>query len=179
MKLIILCLNTANKPSPMSEGVAEIQINNQPCKGINLTTRHMQAQRAPRVATIHDEVKEMIRAHLTLVHIFHAYALEDTPWVAHALSHFTSVRYGRIASISATHDATQFGDSMSCMRQYIQMLVQQGSTNTGLNRLKRGLPPESSEYQIRLLPFLPIQYSPFSPNCPTRCPIIPFIQSSC
>jgi hypothetical protein len=37
MKLIILCLNTVNKPSPMSEGVAEIRINNQPCKDINLT----------------------------------------------------------------------------------------------------------------------------------------------
>jgi hypothetical protein len=33
-------------------------------------------------------------------------------WLAHALSHFTSVRYGRIASVSAAHDATQFGDSI-------------------------------------------------------------------
>jgi hypothetical protein len=64
------------------------------------------------VATIHDEVKEMIRAHLTLVHVFHAYASADTLLVAHALSHFTSVRYGRIASVSAAHDATQFGDSI-------------------------------------------------------------------
>jgi hypothetical protein len=63
---------------------------------------------APRVATIHDEVKEMIRAHLTLVHVFHAYASTDTPWVAHALSHFTPVRYGRIASVSVAHEATQF-----------------------------------------------------------------------
>jgi hypothetical protein len=54
----------------------------------------------------------MIRAHLTLVHVFHAYALMDTPWVAHALSHFTSVRYSRIASVSAAHDTTQFGDSI-------------------------------------------------------------------
>jgi hypothetical protein len=73
----------------MSEGVVEIRLNSQPCKGINLTTRHTQAQRAPRVATIHDVVKEMIRAYLTLVHVFHAYALVDTPWVAHALSHYT------------------------------------------------------------------------------------------
>jgi hypothetical protein len=29
-----------NKPSPISEGVTEIRINNQPCKGINLTTQH-------------------------------------------------------------------------------------------------------------------------------------------
>jgi hypothetical protein len=112
MKVELLRLNTVNKPSPMSEGVAEIRINNQPCKGINLTTRHTQAWRAPRVSTIHDEVKEMIRAHLTLVHVFHAYASMDTPWVAHALSHFTSVRYGRIASVSTAHDATQFGDSI-------------------------------------------------------------------
>jgi hypothetical protein len=112
MKFIILCLNTSNKPSSMFECVTEIRINNQSCKGINLTTRHTQARRTPWVATIHDEVKETIRAHLTLVHIFHAYALMDTPWVAHALSHFTSVRYGRIASISAAHNATQFGDSI-------------------------------------------------------------------
>jgi hypothetical protein len=64
------------------------------------------------VATIHDEVKKTIRAHLTLVHVFHAYASTDTPWVAHALSHFTSVRYVSIASVSAVHDATQFGDSI-------------------------------------------------------------------
>jgi hypothetical protein len=99
-----------NKPSPISEGVAEIRINIQPCKGINLTTRHTQARRAPRVATTHNKIKETIKAHLTLVHVFHAYASMDTPWVTHALSYFTSVRYGRIASVSAAHDATQFGD---------------------------------------------------------------------
>jgi hypothetical protein len=64
------------------------------------------------VSTIHNEVKETIRAHLTLVHVFHAYASTDTPWVTHALSHFTSVRYGRIASISVAHDATQFRNSI-------------------------------------------------------------------
>jgi hypothetical protein len=142
MKSIILCLNTANKPSPMSVGVTEIRINNQPCKGINLTTRHVQAQRAPRVANIHDEVKETIRAHLTLVHIFHAYASVDTSWVAHGLSHYTPIRYGRIASVSATHDTAQFGNSICpvCVST-IQLLVQQGSTDVGLNRHRRGLPP--------------------------------------
>jgi hypothetical protein len=52
----------------------------------------------------------MIRAHRNLVHVFHAYASMDTPLVAHALFHFTSVTYGRIAFVSAAHDATQFGD---------------------------------------------------------------------
>jgi hypothetical protein len=66
MKVELLCLGAANKSSPISDGVMEIRINNQLCKGINLTTRHTQARRAPRVATIHDEVKETIRALLTL-----------------------------------------------------------------------------------------------------------------
>jgi hypothetical protein len=123
----------------MSEGVTEIQINNQPCKGINLTTRHTQARRAPRVATVHDVVKEMIRAHLTLVHIFHAYASVDTPWVAHALSHYTPIRYGRIPFVSAAHDATQFGDSICPLSiNTFQMLVQQGSTDEGLNLHREG-----------------------------------------
>jgi hypothetical protein len=44
MKLIILCLSTTNKPSPIYDGVAVIRINSQPCKGINLATWHTQAR---------------------------------------------------------------------------------------------------------------------------------------
>jgi hypothetical protein len=76
--------------------------------------------------TIHDEVKEAIRAHLTLVHVFHAYASADTPWVAHALSHYTPIRYGRIASILAAHNATQFGDSICpiCVSTFKCLFIQ-------------------------------------------------------
>jgi hypothetical protein len=147
MSLIILRLDSANKPSPISEGVVEIRINNQPCKGVNLTTWHTQAQRAPRVATVHDAVKEMINAHLTLVHVFHAYASADTPWVAHALSHYTPVRYGRIASVSVAHDTTQFGDSIClvCISTF-QMFVHSDPTDVGLKRHRQGLPPWSSKF---------------------------------
>jgi hypothetical protein len=90
----------------------------------------MQARRAPRVAIIHDEVKETIRAHLTLVHVFHAYASADTLWVAHALSHYTSVRYGRIASVSAAHDATQFGNFICpvCVSTFKCLFIRTQST---------------------------------------------------
>jgi hypothetical protein len=180
MKLIILCLGAVNKPSPMSEGVTEIQIDSQPCKGINLTTRQTQAQRAPRVATFHDAVKEKIMAHLTLVHIFHTYASMDTPWVAHALFHCTVVRYARIASASATHDATQFGDSIYpvCVSTF-QMLVHSDPTNARLNQHRQRLSPWSSKFMIQTTLNLSIQYSPFSPNCPTRSLIMPTIRSSC
>jgi hypothetical protein len=125
------------------------------------------------VPTIHDVIKETIRAHLSLVQAFHAYASVDTLWVAHALSHYTPVRYGRISSISAAHDATQFRDSiyLICISTF-QMLVHSDPTDAGLKQHKRGLPPWSSEFQIRPLSFLPIQYSLFFPNCPTRSPIM-------
>jgi hypothetical protein len=151
----------------------------QPCKGINLTTWHTRARRAPRVATVHNAVKEMIRAHLTLVHVFHMYASVDTPWVAHALSHCTPVRYGRIASASAAHKATHFvrPHKISYVPVHKSNLLTRVRWSV-LNRHRRGLPPWSSEFQIRPLPFLPIQYSPFFANCLAWSPIMPTIQSS-
>jgi hypothetical protein len=147
MKVELLHLDSANKSSPIFEGVAEIQINNQPCKGINLITRHMQVWRTPRVATVHDAVKEMTRTHLTLVHVFHAYASADTLWVTHTLSHYTSVRYGMIASVSAAHDTTQFRDyiCLVCVST-VQMLVHSDRTDAGLNQHRRGLSPWSSKF---------------------------------
>jgi hypothetical protein len=82
MKLIILRLDVMNKSSPTSEGVVEIQINNQTCKGINLTTWRMQVRRAPQVATVHDMVKESGRVLPRPSVIFHTYASLNTPWVA-------------------------------------------------------------------------------------------------
>jgi hypothetical protein len=44
MKVELLRLDSANEPSPMSEGVMKIWIKSQPCKGINLTIQHMKAR---------------------------------------------------------------------------------------------------------------------------------------
>jgi hypothetical protein len=172
MKLIILRNDCNGQVLPISEGIAETR-QFKPCKGNNLTTWHTRPGRTPRVATVHNVVKETIRTHLTLVHVFHTYASADIPWVSHALSHYTPVRYGRISSISAAHDATQFRDSiyLICISTF-QMLVHSDPTDAGLKQHKRGLPPWSSEFQIRPLSFLPIQYSLFFPNYPTRSPIM-------
>jgi hypothetical protein len=99
------------------------------------------------VTTVHDAIKEMIRAHLTLVHVFHVYASADTPWVAHALSHYTPVRYDRIASVSAAHDTTQFGDSICliCVSTF-QMIVHSDPTDMGLKRHRQELRPWSSKF---------------------------------
>jgi hypothetical protein len=66
----------------MSEGVMEIRINSQPCKGINLTTQHTQDGTAPQVATVPDTVKELARVLPHPRAVFHAYAPAETPWVA-------------------------------------------------------------------------------------------------
>jgi hypothetical protein len=131
------------------------------------------------VAIVHNAVIEKIRAHLTLVHVFHAYASVDTPWVAHSLSNCTPVRYGRVASVSVAHEATQFaGPHKIPYAPVHNSSLLTRARRAVLNRHRWGLPPWSSEFQIRPLPFLPVQYSPFSPNCPTRSPIMPTIQSS-
>jgi hypothetical protein len=116
MKFIILRLDMANKPSPMSEGVMEIQINSQPCKGIHLTTRHTWATEARRVAIVHDAVKESgwVLPHSSA--IFHAYASVDTPSVSQTLSHCTPVKWGKVLSNPSAHEPTKFGDSICPIR---------------------------------------------------------------
>jgi hypothetical protein len=168
MKLIILRLEAVNKPSPMSKGVMEIQINSQPCKGINLITRHTQARRAPRVATVHDVTKKLGRVLPRPSVVFHAYASVDTPWVARALSHCTPVKQGKVSSNSSTHKGTQFEDSICpvCVSTF-QMLVHSDPTDAGLNRHRRGLPPWSSEFQIRSLPSFPSSILHFLLIAPT------------
>jgi hypothetical protein len=138
MKLIIQRINTANKPSPLSEGVMNIRINSQPCKGMNPITWHTQARRAPWAATVHEVIKKLgwVLPHPSVVS--HMYASANTPWEAWTLSHCTPVKRGKVSSNSLIDDATQFGDSMSRMHQYIQVLVQQGSTDMGLIRHRRG-----------------------------------------
>jgi predicted DCC family thiol-disulfide oxidoreductase YuxK len=177
MKVELLRLNTVNKSSPISEGVTEIRINSQPCKGINLTKQHTQARRDPRVVTVHDAVKESGRVLPRSNAIFHTYALTDTPWVARTLSHCTPMKWGKVSSNSSTHEATQFWDPICpvCVSIF-QMLVQHGSTDAGLNRHRRGLSPWSSKFMIETTLNLPIQYSPFSPNCPARSCIKSFYQ---
>jgi hypothetical protein len=112
MKLIILRLDSVNKPSSMFEGVVEIRINSQPYKGINLTTRHTWATEATRVVIVHDTVKESGRVLPRPSVVFYAYASADTPLVARTLSHCRHVKWGKVSSNPSAHEATKFGDSI-------------------------------------------------------------------
>jgi hypothetical protein len=99
------------------------------------------------------------------VHIFHAYASADTPWVAHTLSHCTPIRYGRIASVSAAHDATQFLDSVCpvCVSTF-QILVHSDPTDAGLNQHRWG-------YQLGALNIIS-DHSPSFPSSILHFPLI-------
>jgi hypothetical protein len=96
----------------MTEGVVEIWINSQPCKGINLATWHTWATMATRAATVHNESKHSDRVLPHPSVVFHANALVDTLWVARTLSHCTPVKRGKVSSNLLTHEATKFGDSI-------------------------------------------------------------------
>jgi hypothetical protein len=129
---------------------------------------------ALRVATIHNMIKKPGRVLPRPSAIFHAYALADTLWVARTLSHCTPVKRGKVLSNSSINEATQLGDSIyQVCTSTFQMLVHSDPTDVGLNRHRWGLPPCSSEFMIQASLNLPIQYSPLSPNCPTRSLIMP------
>jgi hypothetical protein len=126
------------------------------------------------VAIVHDAVKETIRPHLTLVRVFHAYASVDTPWVAHALSRCTPVRYGRIDSISVPHAATQFvRPHKSRMRQYTtQSLFIQTQLTHALIDSGRGYMLELRIYDLAHSQPSHTIFST-SPNCSAQSPIMP------
>jgi hypothetical protein len=94
--------------SPISEGVAEIRINSQPCKGRNVTTWHTRAKRAPWVATVHDDYQTVEPVPPYPGAVFHTYASEDTLRVAWPLNHCTPVKYSGASSNSVTIEAIQF-----------------------------------------------------------------------
>jgi hypothetical protein len=116
-------------------GVVEIPINNQSWKGINLTTRHTQARRAPRVATVHDTVKESGQIIPCPSVIFHAYASADTPWVARTLSYYTPMKRGKVSSNSSTHEATKFGDfiCLVCISTFKCLFIRTQPTQALIN----------------------------------------------
>jgi hypothetical protein len=68
----------------------------------------MRAMRVPRVATVHDVIKESAWVLPRPSAILHTYASMDTPWVAQTLSHCTPMKRGKVSSNSVTHEATQF-----------------------------------------------------------------------
>jgi hypothetical protein len=158
MKVELLLNDCSEQVLPISEGIAVTRANlNIACLPCVCLSGHTWARRVPRVATVHNVVKETIRVHLTVLHVFHAYASADTPWVAHALSHFTLTRYGRIASISAAHEVTQFvGPHKIPYAPVHNSNLLTGARRLVLNRHRRRLSHWSSKFQIKPLPFLRI-----------------------
>jgi hypothetical protein len=162
MKLIIQRLEAVHKTSTMSEGVAELRINNQPCKGINMIARHMWATEATRVAIVHDVVKESGRVLPCPSAGFDAYASVGTLWVARALSHCTPVKWGTVSSNPSAHETTKFRDSIcpvcvsgfKCL--FIDTQPMQALTDTGEGYYLGALnfrSDHSSSFPSNILPF--------------------------
>jgi hypothetical protein len=72
--------------SSISEDVAKIQINSQPCKGNNLTTRHTRATKANKWQPFAMTIKESGRVIPRPSAIFYVKTLSSSPWLARTLS---------------------------------------------------------------------------------------------
>jgi hypothetical protein len=108
MKVELLLNDCNGQVLSISEGITETRanLNLARIKTWQHNTREPEGHHGWQQFTT--TIKESSRAHLTLVHVFHAYASMDTPWTAHALSRVSPMRYGRVSSNSATDEASKF-----------------------------------------------------------------------
>jgi hypothetical protein len=154
-------MTATGKCYPYPRVITEIWINSQPCKGINLTTWHMHARKAPRVATVHDAVKESGWSYLALVP-----SSMHMPWWTHRRWPDTipynihkEVRYHptrRRMKLLSLRDPIK-----SRMRQYITQTCSSGPDDRSLTDTGRGYHLEalnfrsdhSSSFQSCILPF--------------------------
>jgi hypothetical protein len=85
--------------------------------------------------------------------------------VAHALSYFASVRYGRIASVSVAHDTTQFGDSICpvCVSTFKCLFIR--------TQLMRALIDTGRDYHLEA-PNIRLDHSPSFPSSILHFPLI-------
>jgi hypothetical protein len=145
----------------------EIPINNHLARENNLTTWHMWAMKATRVATFRDDYQR-VRAgsYLTLVPSSTRKAHQVVRGVARTLS---SVKRGKVSSNSATTKLLSFqGHYCPYASVHNSKLVAGGTTDVVLNWHRRGLPPSELRISCGPLSLLPIQYSPLFPSCPAQ-----------
>jgi hypothetical protein len=62
----------------------------------------------PRVATVHEVIKELGQVLPRPSAVFHVNASADNPWVAQTLSLLIIHKRGKVSSNSVTHDTTKF-----------------------------------------------------------------------
>jgi hypothetical protein len=129
MKVELLLNDCNGQVLPIFEGNRGDSSQFKLCKSKNLITQYPRARRAPRVATVHDAVKESGRVLPRPSVVFHTYASVVTSWVARTLSYCTHVKRDKVSSNSATYETTKFvGLHISHMHQYIIKLAHRGQT---------------------------------------------------
>jgi hypothetical protein len=131
---VSLCLNAVNKPSSISEDVAEIRINSQPYKGNNLTIRHTSTTKANEWPLFAMTIKESVRILPHCSAIFHvkaSWAVRGWPDTIPSEQPYNEVSY-HPAQRPLSYLAS--GGISARMRQYTtQMLVRRGSTDVVLS----------------------------------------------
>jgi hypothetical protein len=138
-----------NKLSLISKSVAEIQINNQPCRGINLTNT---TYTRPRIGHVWQPFTTILYgrfgSHLYLVHVFHViphYRLSVGGSYTIPLNISRGMVEYRLTVIII--ELRQFtGPHKSSMWSVHNQMLAQGSSMNGPQSTQAGLPPWSPKY---------------------------------
>jgi hypothetical protein len=166
MNLIILRNDYNGQVLPISEGITETRANLNLARKITWQHDTHEPWRQHEWQQFTTRSKSRAGSYLALVS-----SSMRMPWWTHSVWPDTILNNIQKESNSATHEISYAPVHNS------NLLI--GARRSVLNWHRRAIPPWSSEYQIRPLILLPIQYSPFSPNFPVQSPIMPTIRSSC
>jgi hypothetical protein len=173
MKLKFLHLNSAIKPTPISEVVMEIRIV-YTLQGINLTTRHPRVTKTPRVAIVHDYYQRV-----KLGPPYPSASLpRDTSTGIHGWHpHYPTVHLLGMVGCHTTQRPLKLLSLCDPQITYAplhnQCLFIRAQSTWALIDTCGDYHLRSSEHENRPHTDLPIRYSPLSPNYPTRSQVVP------
>jgi hypothetical protein len=153
-------MTTTDKCYPYPRVIVEIWINSKSYKGINLTTRHTQARGHHEWQQFTTWPKSWAGSYLTIVPSFTRMPQRThRGWIEHypIVHPWSEVRYRPTCRHTKL---LSLGIPYVLYAPVHNSNLLTGARRSVRNRLRRGLPPWSSEYQIKPLSFLPIKYSP-------------------
>jgi hypothetical protein len=166
--------------SPIFEGVMEIRVDIQSCKGKNLITRHTWATKAPRVTTVHNDFRRVeLDPPYTSAHLPRDTSTGIHSWPPHYPFYHLLSMVGYRPTQRPSRLLNLWDPKILYALVHNQSLFIQTQSTRALTDTGGAYNLGALNFRSDHSPFLPIDYSRLSPNCPTWSPIIPTIWSCC
>jgi hypothetical protein len=170
-------MTATGKCYPYPRAIAEIRINSQPCKGINLTTWHTRPEGHHGCHMFTMRSKSWVGSKLTLV----SSSTRMPRWTHRGWpKHYPIIHPWSEVRYRPTRRQTKLLSLQvpikSRMRQYTTQTCSSGPDDRSLTDIGGGYHLEALNFRSDHSSSFPFSILPCPPNCPARSPIMPFIR---